>query len=52
MAIKASPPAKNITVLLLSDVEALYSKIPPARPVNNTNTPKITPSKTLLVISG
>ena len=41
-----------IITFLLSEVAALYSKTPPARPTNNTNTPIITPSKLVQVIIG
>ncbi len=51
MAISPNPPPKKIP-LLLSEVAALYTKTPPARPMNKTSVPVITLSKLVSVIIG
>ena len=49
--INANPPPRKIS-LLLSEVTALKTKTPPARPTNKIITPITTLSKLVSVING
>ncbi len=45
-------PAPKKIIRFFSELADLYTRIPPARPTNNTTTPEITLSKELPVIRG